>query len=556
MEVRRASGAVVRRIYLLLIGAVLMAAAVSFWSVRHPPVYQATAQVVVTLNIGAAVTDYHLGLSARLAQKYAAQTLPEDVVETVHRAVPARTPASIRRDLTLSVVAGQPLIVITAQDTDPEITLKMTNSVSLAFVNYYSLQNFLAEDALAKQETALQTQLQQLNGQIAQTQAAIASAQAKGRDTTTLRQQLTALQTQQSQISGQLANVAQQRETPLGDFWVASQATATQQIGIDSRVSAVFGAAAGLFAGICAALLLDLLDGTVRGPADTIRFAGLNTVATVPALPGEDDEPSLIREEEYGLVASSYKELVRNLAFLDATHSLQVLLVAPCGGTSNLDQVGINLAITQALAGIRTLVIDANWESPTLDMWLGLPPTKQGFFTSLAATATNPGAAFDMMMPAPINNLFALPVGPLPPNLEELLRSSLLDQLSASLREAFEYIVVLAPADLRGSAGLQLAERMDGALVVAQSSSTTGRELADVAQVLRRAHTYLAGTVLVTQHQTRSSGSSGSRHDESSLAEPMREHLISASSTRSGGAPLRTGSGRHESPENLEYQAE
>lgn len=526
MELTRAGSAVLRRIYLLILGAVVVAAGVYLWSARQQATYQATAQVVVTLNIGATVTDFHLGLAETLAQKYAAKALPDDMVDMVHGAVPARTPASIRHELTLNVVAGQPLIVITARDTNPSIALDMTNSAALAFVNYYSQQSAAADDALAKQEAALQTQLQQLNKKVSQTQAALASAQAQGGDTTALSQQLTSLQTQQAQVSSQLADVSKQRATPQPSFWVASRSKAAQRVGADPQISAAFGAGAGLFAGVCLALLLDLLDGTVRESGDTMRFAGLNTLGAVRALAGEEDGPALIRREEYAAVAGSYESLVRNLAFLGATRSLQTLLVASCDAVSGMDQVGINLAITQALAGVRTLLVDANWQLPTLEARLDLPPANQGLFTSLVATAKKPDAAFDAIMPTLVDNLFALPVGPLPPNLDDLVQSSLLDQLNTALQGAFEQIVVLAPAQLRDTAGRHLIERMDGALVVARAGSTTGRELADVAQALRRANAYLAGAVLVTPShsgRTRSPGSSSVARGAAPSAAPVRE---------------------------------
>jgi capsular polysaccharide biosynthesis protein len=537
MELTRASSAVLRRIYLLVFGAVLVSAAAYVWSARQHPTYRATAQVVVTLHIGSTVSSEHLGLTETLAQKYATLTLPEAVVDAMYLAVPARTPANIRRELTMSAVAGQPLITITTQDTSPSVARDLANSAAIAFVNYYSQQSFAAESALAQQETALQTQLQQLNGKISQTQTALAAAQKQGSDTSALSQQLTALQAQQSQISDQLATVTKQRGAPLADFWVASQATTSQQVGASPQANAAYGAAAGLFAGLCAALLLDLLDGTVRKSDDTMRFAGLSTLGAVRALSDEEDEPSLIRQEGYTAIAGSYNELMRNLVFLGATRSLQTLLVAPTDAVSGMDQVGINLAITYALAGVRTLVVDANWQRPTLETRIGLSPASQGIFTSLVAATKNSDAALDAIVPTPVDNLFALPVGPLPPNLEELVQSSLLDRLNSTLMVEFEQIVVLAPAQLRDTTARHLAERMDGALIVARAGATTGRELADASQALRRANSYLAGAVLMTQSHVRVPDASAPPPGASRPAAPIRAQPVSVP----GSLPLDAG---------------
>ncbi|MGH2515073.1 MAG: hypothetical protein ACRDHP_05400, partial [Ktedonobacterales bacterium] len=488
--------------------------------------YEATAQVVVMVHVGTSITPIHLTLTEKLARQYATQALPEVVVDGIHQAIPARTPESIRSELTVSAVAGQSLIDISARDASPTVALDMSNSAALAFVNYYAQQSFAAEAALAKQETALQTQLQQVNGKIGATQTALAAAKAQGSDTTALQQQLASLQAQQSQVSQQLATVTKQRGALLADFWVASQATEAQRLTADPKVNAVFGAVAGLFAGICAALLLDLLDGIVRRPSDTMRFAGLSTLESVRAVSGDEDLPAPVRQEEYATVAGSYEALRRSLTFLGATRSLQMLLVAPADASSGMDQVGVNLAITCALAGVRTLLVDANWDHPTLTARLGFPTTNQGLFTSLVAVADNPTTPFDAIVPTPIANLFALPVGPLPPNLEDLVQSSLLDQFSSALMTEFEQIVVLAPTHLRDTVGRHLTERMDGALVVARAGATTGRELADVAQSLRRANAYMAGAVLLTQSQERLPVSAATLRDVLPPSGPASERPI------------------------------
>ncbi|HLZ25607.1 MAG TPA: CpsD/CapB family tyrosine-protein kinase [Ktedonobacterales bacterium] len=550
MELTRTGSAVLRRIYLLVLGAVFVAAAVYVWSARRPPTYQATAQVVVMLHLGFSITPEQVGLTERLAQNYATRGFPENIGETIHLYIPERTPASILRELKVSAVAGQSLINITGQDASPSVALDMTNRAAIAFVNYYSQQSFAAQAAIVQQQKALQTQLDQINGKITQIQAAIAAAQAKGSDTTALNQQLTALQGQQSQVSGQLASVTKQRSAPQADFWVARQGDVAQRVGADPQKNALFGAGAGLFGGMCVALLLDLLDGTVRKPGDTMRFAGLSTIGSVRPLLSEEDGPALIRREEYATVSGAYEELMRNLAFLGATRSLQMLLIAPSDGVSGMEQVGVNLAITHALAGMRTLLVDANWQSPSVETWLGLPPSNQGLFTCLVAIAQNPAGTFHAVTPTPVDNLFALPVGPLPPNLDDLVQSSLLDQLSAVLRDEFERIVILAPTQLRDTAGRHLAERMDGAVVVARAGATTGRELADVAQALRRANAYLAGAVLVSHSQGRSSGSPALRGDTLVAAGSMGEQSVPAAASFSmpGELPLEAGSRPHRRP--------
>ena len=331
-----------------------------------------------------------------------------------------------------------------------------------------------------------------------------------------------------------MSTISKALAQPLADFWVATVANEAAQLTLPPSMNAAFGAVSGIFAGICLALFLDLLDGVIRVSSDTTRFAGLISIASVQGLPETGSESVVVRQDEYGTVSDTYPDLLRNLAFMGVSHPLNMLLIAPAGAEENaelrmdsLDQVGVNLAISHALAGTRTLLVDANWSAPTLEARFGLPRADRGLFTSLVAAGHNPSAGLDAIRPTPVPGLSALPVGPLPPNLDELAQSPLLEQLLTILTANFDRIVVLAPAQLHTPAGQYFAACMDGALVVARVGATTGRELADTAQALRRANCYLAGAALVSEQlpHTHSQGNGAQSAEPSAVRD--RAHTSS-----------------------------
>lgn len=503
MELARAGSVIVRRMYLLVLGALCVGAFAYVWSDRQPVTYKASAQVVVALQPGETITSQKISRAVALAQRYAKQPVPNEVVQTIYETAGARTPAQIRGELAISAPAGQPQLSLVVRDANSAVSRDLANTAAATFAQYYTRQSLTEDASLAKQQADIQSQLRQIGKDVSQTQEALATAQAQHTDTTALQAHLDSLRAQQSQLNQQLAIITQARGQLPVSLWVAKIATASSREGSTPVVNAAFGMGAGIFAGVCLALLLDLLNGVVRGPNDTARFAGLQAVGTVRRSSTEEDEPSTMVADEYFAVAHAYSELQRNLRFLNATQSLQVLLVAPAGGGSSMDLVGIRVAISYALAGTRTLVIDANWTEPTLEARFGLPLSERGFFTSLVTVGQNRGTQLDAIVATPIPGLYALPVGPTPPNLDDLLSSSLPDQLIAALTTHFEQIVVLAPAELDIIAGQQLAGRMHGALVVAYAGSTTGRQLAGIAQSLRRAHCYVPGAVLVSENGAR-----------------------------------------------------
>ncbi|WIG60117.1 MAG: hypothetical protein OJF49_002865 [Ktedonobacterales bacterium] len=501
MELTRATGAVLRRVYLVILGALLIGALAYFWSMRQPTRYTANAQVVVALtNLASPETASaaRVANAASLAQQYIANPLPSSVLDQIHEAIPGRTPAQIKAEVSFTLVAGQPLITITALDRDSATAQALANSASIAFAGYYSQQEFNARATITQQVSDLQAQFKQSAAQIKDLQQAIAAAKAQGADTTALQTQLTALQNQQASVTSQLTAAQAQADAPLPVLWLAQSARPAAQVSVNIPLNTGFGVAAGLLAGMGLALLLDLMDGIVRTPIDTSRFAALTTLATMRDIPSDDDEPALLAPQQYFSVFNSYQELAQSLLFLNATRRVETLMVAPADNVPNDDLVGIYLAITYALSGERTLLIDANWDSPSLEKRFGLPPeTRGGLFTSVLAMTRDAAHIYDAIQPTEIPGLYVLLVGPQPPNPDDVMQPAPVDHFFTRLESQFSQIVVLAPAGLLSPAGRQLAERMDGTLVVAHAGSTVGGELAGLARSLRRMNCYLVGAALV-----------------------------------------------------------
>ena len=112
MGLARAGNVVLRRIYLLVLGALCIGTIAYFWSVQQPVWYDASSQVVVTLRSGAPLTPQNLNFTVATAQFYASQSLPDAVIQTIQETVSGRTPEQLRNEVTVSAIAGQPRISI------------------------------------------------------------------------------------------------------------------------------------------------------------------------------------------------------------------------------------------------------------------------------------------------------------------------------------------------------------------------------------------------------------------------------------------------------------
>lgn len=516
--VSRTVNAVTRRTYLLLLGVLVVGGATYLWSGRAHVDYRATA--LVSLSYSAA-TDQPVVLqdvagAISYAQKYGSAPLPSAVTREVAAAVPQRSATQIASEVRLSPVSGQPLITVTVHDGDPLVARSIATQTALAVVHYYTA--IIAQHA-ADVISGLQQQIALQKAAIAQTKAQITAAHNAGASTASLQQTLSQEQTQLQQLQDQLSAAQSDALDPQPKLVVASIATSADQVSMSAGLNVAFGALAGLLAAGGLALLLDYLDGTLRTPSDIKQWSGLDTLATVPDAPV--DEASLVLlPETYFTGAAQFRTLLRNLRFLDATQMQQVVLVAPVDERPTEDWVGVNLGVTAALAGQRALVLDANWSQPSLATRFGLDVSETGFFTSVASMKADTEQVRSAIYETAIPNLHAMPVGPLPPNLDDLLKTDLLDRLFDTLRETFAIIVVLAPRELLSVAGMRMLEQTDGVLLSARAGLTSSEEAGALATSLRKANAYLVGAVLIGAPAAPGAGSATPRRARALTGSP------------------------------------
>jgi capsular exopolysaccharide synthesis family protein len=164
-----------------------------------------------------------------------------------------------------------------------------------------------------------------------------------------------------------------------------------------------------------------------------------------------------------------------------------VLIAGPEVGTGK-SLVAANLAVVAAQAGRRTLLLDADLRRPAVQGYLGLgdgPPLGEG-----------PAGANVVYWNSVVPGLFAVTARQAADRPEELWSPEQAARLLAHVREAFDLIVVDAPAALVAADAAVLAPHCDAALLVAESGRTDADALAQVAGELAAAGLRRVGAVL------------------------------------------------------------
>jgi capsular exopolysaccharide synthesis family protein len=271
----------------------------------------------------------------------------------------------------------------------------------------------------------------------------------------------------------------------------------------------------GLVGGVGLAFLREYLDNTVKSPDDVERLAGLPSLAVVPALPNmlSTSHPSNLlttgdgvgKQQHSGVelvsfikpksqVSEAFRALRTSLLLSQAEHPPQVILVTSALPREGKTTSALNLAVTLAQLGDRTLIVDADLRKPGIRRALGLTVGRDFGLSSYLAGVSS---LDDVIIPHPqIDNLAALTTGPIPPSPADLLSSHRMRDAITYLRQKYKFIVIDSPPVMAATDAVIISAVTDGVLLVVRSGETPKEAFTRTRDLLRAVKCRLLGVVL------------------------------------------------------------
>lgn len=304
------------------------------------------------------------------------------------------------------------------------------------------------------------------------------------------RQRLEALSQQSDLVDIQLRNDRQLR------IDVVSRAPEPRKISSPRLVLWLpAGAFLGLGFSVGLALLLDLMDKSVRTPRDISRQAAIPVLGTIPT--SHDDEIEIVRVETasidapHSIIAEAFRQLRANLFFSAPAEQQGVLMVTSPSGGNGKTTVATNLAISIALSGRRVLLVDANFRRPALPkVFQQIRPE------GLSNILIGQSRLAELVTATAVPGLDVLGTGPTPPNPSELLGSSYLRDLVVDARSRYDQVIFDGPPVLLVSDAMVLAGAVDGVLMVCQYRTTSRGALQRARSQLDAINSRIFGAVL------------------------------------------------------------
>lgn len=256
----------------------------------------------------------------------------------------------------------------------------------------------------------------------------------------------------------------------------------------------VIALALGLLAGMGLALLLDVLDQSVRGPGDlaSVGLDCLGVMARIPAGKGMERD-RFVADAPRSILSEQLRTIRTNMLFMRPDNPPKRIVI-----TSTFPQEGktttlINLGITLAQAGGRILLVDSDMRRPRLHESFSIA-NEVGLSTLIVGDGV--GDLERAIQKTDVDNLFVLPCGPIPPNPAELLHTRRFQELIVALGDKFDRILFDSPPAGVVTDAIILSNELDGTLFVIKANKTEKPAIERTLHALSEAGAKMIGAIL------------------------------------------------------------
>ncbi|MBQ9280429.1 MAG: CpsD/CapB family tyrosine-protein kinase [Clostridia bacterium] len=192
------------------------------------------------------------------------------------------------------------------------------------------------------------------------------------------------------------------------------------------------------------------------------------------------------------VAAEAYRALRTNLEFSMSGENAKVLLVTSSHVSEGKSSISANLATVFAMQNKKTLLIDADMRRGVQHKNFGVS-NKNGLSNFLANMNIDEN---EFIKDTEVENLFLVTCGAVPPNPAELLSLPTMKEFIASLKKAFDIVIIDGAPVLPVTDSVILAALVDKVVIVTCSGETRNEELKSTKAMLDNAGANIAGVVL------------------------------------------------------------
>jgi len=256
--------------------------------------------------------------------------------------------------------------------------------------------------------------------------------------------------------------------------------------------SLLVGLGFGAFAGLVILILLDRIDDRMASFTEFQHYFTENILGQIPKEKAKGTLNLLQPDDPRHVFAESYRNVRSSIFFMPYEGPRpKTLLVTSAVPNEGKSTVSANLAITMALSGAKTLLIDGDLRRGALRETFDIN-SKIGFSEILKQEVN----WREVVVPTSLPSLFVLPRGnTLSQPSEHLLREST-DAFLKDIYNHYDYIIIDSSPVLAADDATSLAPKIDATLFVVRLSYTSARLTKKALELLYHRQVNVPGIIL------------------------------------------------------------
>jgi capsular exopolysaccharide synthesis family protein len=235
----------------------------------------------------------------------------------------------------------------------------------------------------------------------------------------------------------------------------------------------VLGLVLGLGLGILLALLAERLDTRLRDRGEVESLLGRPILAEVPQSV-ELQNGVNVASSLHGADIEAFRTLRVGLRYLNHGPQIRSLVVTSAVAGEGKSTIALNLALSSALSGTRTILLEADLRRPNLSYALNLHD-----HTGLTSVLLGDADLDDVIQRYEVTervgacDLEVITAGGTPPNPSALLGSAKMLEILDELTQRCEQLIIDTPPVAVVSDAVPIIERSSGMIVVVRRTSST-----------------------------------------------------------------------------------
>jgi succinoglycan biosynthesis transport protein ExoP len=295
-----------------------------------------------------------------------------------------------------------------------------------------------------------------------------------------------------------------------------------------TATTGAMGLIIGLVLGLIAAFVVETFDtsiGAIEDVEETLKTRVLGVIPQADAkelyetfkdkLPEEMDVVSpaqmvnmVAHYVPKSMMAESFRGLRTNIQFKDAVDEIKTLAITSASPQEGKTIVSVNLAITMAQAGMKTLLIGSDMRKPMIarifggshspglsEILLGNCPWHEAVQT-VTDMIVGKMSLEEVLLTPGLDNLHLIPAGSIPPNPAELMESKRLKEFVEEAKDAYELLLFDSPPILSTADAVILGSKTDGVLLVYRVGTVSRGLLKRATAQLEQVNSRILGVIL------------------------------------------------------------